>query len=79
MQAKSDQLCTCGRMKVGIMWSEGAIAAVHGAYTWICKLCALERQIAHAEAQVAALPQMRKDYDALKQAIEVLHEHGQEI
>ena len=67
-----DQLCECGRMKVSIAWSEGAVAAIHGAYNWICKICALERQIAHAEERAASLPKMYEDYETLKQALKVL-------
>jgi hypothetical protein len=75
MLDKPDELCECGRMKVAIAWTTGsALDVVHGNYHWICKLCALEKQIAHAEERASALPQMRKDYEILKRALELIND-----
>ena len=68
----SDEDCQGGRLKAQVRWSEGTIAAAHGLVEHICKLCALERQIKHAEERIAALPQMLEDYEALLKAVEYL-------
>jgi hypothetical protein len=76
---KPDQLCECGRMKVGICWSEGTVAAIHGAYEWICKLCAVERQIDHIEAQYERLEGLYEDLETLQKMVNILNEQEETV
>jgi hypothetical protein len=48
----------CGH-PASVMWTEGAMAAIHGAYAWWCECCALDVQIRHAEERAKELESLR--------------------
>lgn len=69
--------CQCGQRKYGYCpdcgehrgtetFSEGVIAYAHGNYEMLCPCCLLKRQIKHAEAMAASLPELRAKFIAAK-------------
>lgn len=51
----------CGEHPATIKWTEGAIAMIHGSFSYWCKGCALRAQIVHAEERVKALDDLRQE------------------
>ena len=49
----------CGQYPGTQVWTEGALAYVHGAYQMWCERCVLDAQIAHAERAADQLPVLR--------------------
>ena len=51
----------CGDRPGLHMWSEGAIAAIHGCYSWWCAICCLRARLDHAREIAATVPQLELD------------------
>lgn len=50
----------CGQRPGVVIWSEGSVAFVHGAYAMWCKICAITAQLEHAMARAAAIPVLKE-------------------
>ncbi len=47
---------TCHCRPATQVWTEGALAMVHGAYAYRCELCCLRDQLKHAQERAADIP-----------------------
>lgn len=59
----------CGERPATERWGD-ALALTHGGAQLWCKVCVLEAQIAHAEERAAALPELRKQLELVKNQTE---------
>lgn len=53
----------CKERIAKVIWSEGVMAAIHGAYTYYCLLCSLREQLKHAREQAAKVIDLECDID----------------
>lgn len=64
---KPDGTCRkCNERPATEMWSEGALAAMHGAYAFWCKVCVLTAQLEHARERAAAIPELEQQLAELR-------------
>lgn len=52
----------CGERPATGMWTgdEGAVAAIHGAYSWWCERCMVVAQLERARERAAAIPELER-------------------
>ncbi len=62
-------VCTsCNLRYATMIWSEGTMAYVHGAYAYRCELCCLKEQLAHAIERAKDIPIMEARIKELEAA-----------
>lgn len=57
----------CGVKTRLTIFAEGALALMHGHRSYLCRLCLVRIQKAHAEERAAALPALREEFIKLKE------------
>jgi hypothetical protein len=59
----------CNLRKATVLWSEGTVAMVHGAYQARCDLCCVEEQLEHARKMAASIPELELRLEQLKKEV----------
>jgi Zn-finger nucleic acid-binding protein len=54
-------ICANCKVREGTnIWSEGAIAYVHGCYSMWCDRCVVDAHLTHARARAAEIPELER-------------------
>lgn len=59
---KPKGLCQkCHKHKATDTFTNSTMDLIHGMYEYWCRCCVLKEQLAHAQAMIKAIPQIKKD------------------